>query len=59
MAWLEDSELEDALNAAVGLARAKARLAELAAEAVAALAPFGARADALREAAAFTVRRER
>jgi farnesyl diphosphate synthase len=52
-------EAKATLNAAVGLARAKARLAELAAEAVAALAPFGARADALREAVAFTVRRER
>src|SRR5262249_32219075 len=47
------------LNAAVGLAKAKDRLAELAAEAVSALAPFGSKADALREAVAFTVQRRR
>jgi farnesyl diphosphate synthase len=43
----------------LGPQAAKQRLAALEAEAVAALAPFGAAADGLREAAAFVVRRER
>jgi farnesyl diphosphate synthase len=47
------------LHAAGDVPSAKARLHGLEAEAVAALAPFGARADTLREAAAFVVRRER
>jgi farnesyl diphosphate synthase len=47
------------LHAASGIAGARARLAALAQDAVAALAPFGAKADALREAVAFTVARER
>ena len=47
------------LHAASDIDRARERLATLAGEAVAALAPFGTRADTLREAAAFTVRRER
>ena len=47
------------LHAAIGIDTARQRLAALAAEAVAALAPFGKRADTLREAAAFAVQRER
>jgi farnesyl diphosphate synthase len=47
------------LHAASDIATARRRLAALADEAVAALAPFGTRADTLREAVAFTVRRER
>ena len=47
------------LHAATSIDTARQRLAALAAEAVAALAPFGRRADALREAVAFTVERER
>jgi farnesyl diphosphate synthase len=47
------------LHAASGVETARGQLAALADEAVAALAPFGGRADTLREAAAFTVRRER
>jgi farnesyl diphosphate synthase len=47
------------LHAASDIDTAKQRLAVLAGEAVAALAPFGKRADTLREAAAFTVQRER
>jgi farnesyl diphosphate synthase len=47
------------LHAASDIDRAREGLATLAAEAVAALTPFGTRADTLREAAAFTVRRER
>jgi farnesyl diphosphate synthase len=47
------------LHAATDIDTAKRRLARLAAEAVAALAPFGKRADALREAVAFTVERQR
>jgi farnesyl diphosphate synthase len=46
------------LPAASGVAAARERLAALEAEAVAALAPFGARADTLCEAAAFVVRRD-
>jgi farnesyl diphosphate synthase len=42
----------------LGLEAAKARAAALAAEAEAALAPYGARADALREAARFVVSRD-
>ncbi len=44
------------LHAATDVATARARLAALEAEAVAALAPFGTAADTLREAAAFVVR---
>jgi farnesyl diphosphate synthase len=40
-------------------ASARARLAELEGEAIAALAPFGAAADTLRQAAGFVVRREK
>jgi farnesyl diphosphate synthase len=47
------------LHGVTGAAGAKARLTELEAQAVAALAPFGTAADTLREAAAFVVRRER
>ncbi len=47
------------LHAASDAAIAKARLAALEAEAVAALASFGPEADTLREAASFVVRRER
>jgi farnesyl diphosphate synthase len=47
------------LHAASDIDTAKRRLAVLEAEAVAVLAPFGERADTLREAAAFAVRRER
>ncbi|HEY1243567.1 MAG TPA: farnesyl diphosphate synthase [Hyphomicrobiaceae bacterium] len=47
------------LHAAAGIGPARERLAALAAEAVAALAPFGDKADVLREAVAFTVQRER
>jgi farnesyl diphosphate synthase len=47
------------LVALLGPDAAKARLAGLEREALAALQPFGATADALREAAAFVVRRER
>jgi farnesyl diphosphate synthase len=47
------------LHAAIGLDKAKERLTGLAAGAIAALAPFGARADTLREAVAFTVERQR
>jgi farnesyl diphosphate synthase len=47
------------LHAATDIETAKHRLAVLAAEAVAALAPFGKRADTLREAVAFTIQRER
>ena len=47
------------LHAAIGIDTARQRLAALAAEAVAALAPLGKRADTLREAAAFAVQRER
>lgn len=46
------------LHAATDIDTAKRRLAALAAEAVAALASFGRRADALREAVAFTVERK-
>jgi farnesyl diphosphate synthase len=46
------------LVVALGLPAAKARLAELEAEALAALAPFGAGTEALREAARFVVGRE-
>ena len=42
----------------MGVDAAKAELAKLEAEALAALQPFGARADVLREAAAFVVRRQ-
>ena len=42
----------------MGVAAAKAELARLEAEALAALQPFGPRADMLREAAAFVVRRQ-
>jgi farnesyl diphosphate synthase len=42
----------------MGVDAAKAELAKLEADALAALQPFGARADALREAAAFVVRRQ-
>jgi farnesyl diphosphate synthase len=47
------------LHGAADIDTARRRLAALAAEAVAALAPFGMRADALREAVAFTVERKR
>jgi farnesyl diphosphate synthase len=47
------------LHAASDAASAKLRLATLEAEAVAALASFGSKADTLREAASFVVRRER
>ena len=47
------------LHAASDAATARQRLTALEAEAVAALAPFGPRADTLREAASFVVRRER
>jgi farnesyl diphosphate synthase len=47
------------LHAASDAGTAKARLAALEAEAVAALASFGPAADTLREAASFVVRRER
>jgi farnesyl diphosphate synthase len=47
------------LLAALGLDKAKARLATLEAEAVAALSPFGAAADVLREAVAFVAHRRR
>jgi farnesyl diphosphate synthase len=47
------------LHGATDVATAKARLVELEAEAIAALAPFGAAADSLREAAAFVVQREK
>jgi farnesyl diphosphate synthase len=47
------------LHAATDIENAKQRLAALAAEAIAALDPFGKRADTLREAVTFTVRRER
>ena len=47
------------LHAASDIDTAKRRLAVLAAEAVAALAPFGKRADILREAAAYAVQRQR
>jgi farnesyl diphosphate synthase len=47
------------LHAASDAATAKARLATLEAEAVAALASFGPAAETLREAASFVVRRER
>ena len=46
------------LVSVLGPPAAKARLAELEAEAIAALAPFGAEADVLREAARFVVRRQ-
>jgi farnesyl diphosphate synthase len=47
------------LHGAADIETAKRRLAALAAEAVAALAPFGTRADTLRETVAFTLQRER
>jgi len=47
------------LVALLGLPAARARLATLEAEALAALAPFGAKADGLRAAAQFVVRREK
>jgi farnesyl diphosphate synthase len=47
------------LHGASDAASARARLAELEREAIAALAPFGAVADTLREAAGFVVRREK
>lgn len=47
------------LHGASDAASAKARLAQLETEAVAALAPFGPAADTLREAARFIVQRER
>jgi farnesyl diphosphate synthase len=47
------------LHGAADVETAKRRLAALAAEAVAALAPFGTRADTLRETVAFTLQRER
>ena len=46
------------LHGATDIDTARRRLAALAAEAVAALAPFGKKADALREAVAFTVERQ-
>lgn len=46
------------LHAAQNIAAARARLRELEAETIAALAPFGTAADTLREAAGFVVRRE-
>ncbi len=42
----------------LGLAAAREKLAELEVEAIAALAPFGARADVLRETARFVARRQ-
>jgi farnesyl diphosphate synthase len=45
------------LHAASGIETARMRLAALAGEAAAALAPFGSRGDTLREAIAFTVQR--
>jgi farnesyl diphosphate synthase len=47
------------LHAADGVEAARARLAALEAEAIAALAPFGSAADTLREAAKFVIRREK
>jgi farnesyl diphosphate synthase len=47
------------LHRAVGAEAARDRLTALEAEAIAALAPFGARADAFREAARFVGRREK
>jgi farnesyl diphosphate synthase len=47
------------LHAASDVETARRRLAALAAEATSALAPFGHKADTLRAAAAFTMRRER
>ena len=47
------------LHAVSDVRAAKERLGTIEAEAVAALAPFGGKADTLREAAAFVVRRER
>ena len=47
------------LHGATDIETAKGRLTALAAEAIAALAPFGKRADVLREAVAFTVERKR
>ena len=47
------------LHAADGVEAAKAHLAALEADAVAALAPFGAAADTLREAAGFVIRRKK
>jgi farnesyl diphosphate synthase len=47
------------LHAVSGMAEARRRLETLEAEAVAALAPFGPKAEALREAAAFAVRRKK
>jgi farnesyl diphosphate synthase len=47
------------LHAVTDIETAKRRLAALAAEAIAALAPFGRRADILREAVAFTIERRR
>jgi farnesyl diphosphate synthase len=47
------------LHAASDIETAKRRLAGLAGEAVAALAPFGSRADTLREVVAFAVQRNR
>jgi farnesyl diphosphate synthase len=47
------------LHAAMDVGAAKAQLVALEAEAIAALAGFGAKADALREAASFVVRREK
>jgi farnesyl diphosphate synthase len=47
------------LHGATDVATAKARLVELEAAAIAALAQFGAAADSLREAAAFVVQREK
>jgi farnesyl diphosphate synthase len=47
------------LPVASGIAAAKQRLAVLADEAIAALAPFGPKADTLREMVAFAVQRER
>jgi farnesyl diphosphate synthase len=47
------------LHSAIGIDATRERLATLAAEAVAALAPFGDKADVLRDAVVFTVQRER
>jgi farnesyl diphosphate synthase len=47
------------LHAADGVEAARARLAALETEAIAALAPFGSAADTLREAAKFVIRREK
>ena len=47
------------LHAATDVAAARARLATLEAEAIAALGPFGAAADTLRGAAAFVLQREK